>query len=168
MGAEQRCFPRFEAALTGSARPRLGGRSPPPRPSLPRRRERSGRGHTAPERCLGPEEIVFVHTKPFVSARGSPAFSNAAEKQFRVTDNFQPRWMGQGWGGDWGRREEVTPASRLPDSCRLRSPLEPRRWDGAGPLSARAGSRLSAFGSRSVPPAPLPRPEPPAAPPAPP
>lgn len=30
MGAEQRCFPRFEAALTGSARPRLGGRSPPP------------------------------------------------------------------------------------------------------------------------------------------
>lgn len=44
-----------------------------------------------------------MHTKPFVSARGSPAFSNAAEKQFRVTDNFQPRCMGGlGWrgGGD--------------------------------------------------------------------
>lgn len=109
MGSEHHSFPlpppSFEAhdvprCLAGRARttPLLGSPSPsPPPPGL-------GGTRLGAAPCSGLGEMLFVHMKPFVWARGSPAFSQTAP-----TVQGHRRFPSAG-----GPRPKVTPAL-LPD-----------------------------------------------------
>lgn len=131
-------------------------RRPPPPPGSPARSGRQPRLRAAP--CSGLKEIVFVHTKPFVSARGSPAFSQTAGNS-----SGSPAISSPGGGGLGGEtQQKVTLANRLPDSCRLGS----RSAGGGG--AGRPGSGQDLLSPRLCPPslaAPArPPPQPPPAP----
>lgn len=81
---------------------------PPLRPRFTPPAPGRGTAAAAPSSAgLGPVADCICAHETFCLGRGSPAFSNAAQKQFRVTGNFQPRTqkLGRGRGGRRHRRK---------------------------------------------------------------